>query len=418
MRLGAASPAVRLAPAVQSGALAAAALLAAPRPTTAQTQALAALGGEISRRVNASLDLGAAGVTYDDFLRSRVVSVTPTVRVEGARTLVVARGSFSRFQGGNTSVQGSVSGSLVSPEVFGVRAEVSGNAAATKYAPSLTASNVLAAGRLHAAGSTTGVWAGGGLGFVARGSTLPVDVGQLDFGAWARDGSVTYTVTVQPTRVGVDRYADATFAARWQGAVGELAVSSGYRARTRRALPGVRGWGEAWATAWVTPRLAVVGGAGTFPYDPVQGLPGGRYLSAALRVAQRRSAVNDPALRAALLLPYEIRRLRAAGARAELFAVADNDDGTRTVRLRVLGARRVEIMADFTEWVPVPLTRLPAASGSRERAAGDLWGITVVLTPGVHRINVRVDGGEWVAPPGLSAVRDEFGGVVGLLVVR
>jgi len=31
---------------------------------------------------------------------------------------------------------------------------------------------------------------------------------------------------------------------------------------------------------------------------------------------------------------------------------------------------------------------------------------------------VRLNGGPWVAPPGLSTVRDEFGGEVGLLVVQ
>jgi hypothetical protein len=36
---------------------------------------------------------------------------------------------------------------------------------------------------------------------------------------------------------------------------------------------------------------------------------------------------------------------------------------------------------------------------------------------GTYRLNVRVDGGEWVAPPGLLDVEDEFGGRVGLLVL-
>jgi hypothetical protein len=42
----------------------------------------------------------------------------------------------------------------------------------------------------------------------------------------------------------------------------------------------------------------------------------------------------------------------------------------------------------------------------------------LVIAPGVHRVNIRVDGGAWRPPPGLSVVRDEFGGEVGLLVVR
>jgi len=42
----------------------------------------------------------------------------------------------------------------------------------------------------------------------------------------------------------------------------------------------------------------------------------------------------------------------------------------------------------------------------------------VPLAAGVHRVNVRVDGGEWRVPTGLSAVDDDFEGKVGLLVVR
>jgi hypothetical protein len=33
-------------------------------------------------------------------------------------------------------------------------------------------------------------------------------------------------------------------------------------------------------------------------------------------------------------------------------------------------------------------------------------------------MNVRVDGGGWLAPPGLTTVVDEFGGVVGILVIE
>lgn len=411
MPSGLPSPAVRLASVVL-------AVAAAAGPARAQALGtLGDIGQEIGRRVNASLDAGAATVTYDDFLRSRVISVTPAVRIEGARTLVLARGAFSQFASGNTSIQAALAGSVVSSELWGVRGELLGNVSTTRYARDLAATNLFGAGRLHAAGTSAGAWGGAGLGFVAQGTNLPVNVGQLDAGVWAREGPLTYTLTVQPTRVGAARFADAAAGARWQGALGELALSSGYRARAPRALPGVRVWGEAWATVWINARLAVVGGTGVFPYEPVQGLPGGRYASAALRVAQRRPAVSDPTLRAALTVPYEVRRLHA-GARAGLFDVADNDDGSHTLRVRVSGARRVELMGDFTGWTPVALARAGAPAGGREAAAAAVWTVTVVLSPGVHRVNVRVDGGAWQAPPGLSVMRDDFGGSVGLLVVR
>lgn len=381
------------------------------------------IGRQVRRQVNVSVDAGAAAVTYDDFLNSNVASVTPTVRVESARTLLIARSSFSQFESGNRSVQASLAGSVVSPELFNLRGELFGATSLTRFARELAATNLYGAGRLHLASLTAGAWAGAGLGLVSQRTRLPDDVGQLDVGLWAREGPLTYTFTLLPTRVASRRYADVTASARWQGTLGELTVSSGYRARASREIPGVRAWAEGWATVWLGTRVAAVGGVGLFPFEPVQGLPGGRYLSAALRVATRRPVVNDPALRAELMLPYEVRRLRDA--RAEQFVVEENGDGARVLHLRVPGAHRVELMADFTDWMPVPLVRLDhkasGKKGGRKRNGpqhDDVWSVALVIAPGVHRVNVRVDGGPWRPPPGLSVARDEFGGEVGLLVVQ
>jgi Na+-translocating ferredoxin:NAD+ oxidoreductase RnfG subunit len=40
------------------------------------------------------------------------------------------------------------------------------------------------------------------------------------------------------------------------------------------------------------------------------------------------------------------------------------------------------------------------------------------MSPGVHQINVRVDKGQWVAPPNLPITKDGFNGEVGLMVVN
>jgi hypothetical protein len=389
----------------------------APAPAPAAEEPRPTLPQRLGRQVSASLDAGAAAVTYDEWLDSRVASLTPTVRMENARALLVARGSFSRFESGSRSVQTSLAGSVVSPELFRVRGELFGTAAVTRFARELAATNLYGAARAHLASTTAGVWGGAGLGFVSQRTRLPDEVAQLDFGAWAREGAVTYTLTVQPTRVGEVRYADAAANARWQGARGELSLTSGYRARASTELRGVRAWVEGWGSVWLGPRVAVVGGAGVFPFDQVQGLPGGRYVSAAVRLASRRPAVSDPALRAELLLPYEVRRLRAA--RADHFVVEERDAGSRVLRLLVPGATRVEIMGDFTDWTPVALVhRARKGAGRDRRDAADAWEVELVVAPGVHRVNVRVDGGPWRPPTGLSVVRDEFGGEVGLLVVR
>jgi len=64
-------------------------------------------------------------------------------------------------------------------------------------------------------------------------------------------------------------------------------------------------------------------------------------------------------------------------------------------------------MGDFTAWQPSALVL----------DAGGWWSATLSIPAGVHRMNIRIDGGPWVVPPGVTSVDDEFSGVVGILAV-
>ncbi|MBX6331188.1 MAG: glycogen-binding domain-containing protein [Gemmatimonadaceae bacterium] len=88
--------------------------------------------------------------------------------------------------------------------------------------------------------------------------------------------------------------------------------------------------------------------------------------------------------------------------------MGDATNGKRTIAVELPEAHQVEIMGDFTDWIPVALTR---------DAAGR-WSTTLAIPPGAHRMNVRVDGGAWRVPPGLTPVNDDFNGLTGLLIVR
>jgi len=68
----------------------------------------------------------------------------------------------------------------------------------------------------------------------------------------------------------------------------------------------------------------------------------------------------------------------------------------------------VELSGDFNGWKAVAL---------HESQPG-LWETTLTLAPGTHRLNMRVNGDRWVAPPGLATTDDDFNGTVGLLVVN
>jgi hypothetical protein len=64
-------------------------------------------------------------------------------------------------------------------------------------------------------------------------------------------------------------------------------------------------------------------------------------------------------------------------------------------------------MADFTEWIATPLQ----ATGQ------DRWSVSLPVTPGRHRLNLRLDGGPWIVPVGTMPIADDFQGVVGAVVI-
>jgi hypothetical protein len=362
-------------------------------------------------QITGSLDVGAASVAYDEFLRSSVANISPSFRVEAGRANFVARGAYSQFlETGNYSFEGTLAASVISPAVWKVRGELFATASNTRYSRlgDSAATNLLTVGRLHLSSVDRGLWLGPGFGVVTQGFNFPDDLVQLDAGAWWRRSTVTLTAQALPTRIGKVKYADYVLGARWSPRRTEVVASAGYRRGADSVSVGVNRWAEIGGTYWFMSHLALVGGIGVFPTELWRGLPGGRYASVAVRVATHAPRASDPQRLAELTQPYEISRLRNPKAGPERFTVVVERDGTRTLRLRAPRAREVEMMGDFTEWLPVPM--VPVGGGS--------YTLRVTLPAGVHRVNVRLDGGPWVAPPGLTTVRDEFGGEVGLLVVQ
>jgi 1,4-alpha-glucan branching enzyme len=71
------------------------------------------------------------------------------------------------------------------------------------------------------------------------------------------------------------------------------------------------------------------------------------------------------------------------------------------------GARTVELAGDFNEWRATPLTRRPDG----------WWSIELSIEPGAYEMSIRLDGGPWIAPPGLTPIKDEFAGEGGILIV-
>lgn len=357
--------------------------------------------------VDASITAGTSLVRYDGFLPSGAVSVAPALTVTSGRASLAGGATALLFQSGSQSLSGYADGAwtLASVPHLG-RLALDGSGGASEYAVDYGYAHALFGGRLTAAagdalrGAT--FWAGARSGVAW--SHTPFESGrsatrragtEASGGAGVRVAGLALRGTLSAQRFGPSNVEDAALAGEWRR--GRLAADALVGAR-HGGLPGEQGFAEAGVAMRASPAVLVQARGGRYVSDPIRGMIAGRFAELSVRIAlgRRRSGGGAPSAGASgafTRLGFEVRRLRG---------------GERELRVRVPGASRVEIMADFTSWEPVAL-----------RSAGDeQWALAALVPPGVHRVNVRIDGGAWTVPPGLTAVADEFGGAVGLLVVE
>jgi hypothetical protein len=92
------------------------------------------------------------------------------------------------------------------------------------------------------------------------------------------------------------------------------------------------------------------------------------------------------------------------------FETSRDSEGRVTFLVNAPDAQSVEINGDFTQWTPLRLTQSVSEPGR--------WTAVLPIAPGKYEMNIRIDGGKWMVPPGLLSLLDEFGGAVGLLVIE
>ncbi|MGE5801686.1 MAG: hypothetical protein ACM358_05475 [Gemmatimonadota bacterium] len=159
--------------------------------------------------------------------------------------------------------------------------------------------------------------------------------------------------------------------------------------------PQARGWVQAMATIRVTPIVALLAGVGN------RG-PEEYHLGALARFAQ---------LGFRLELPSRVVRPASGAAATPLsaprFALEARGGARHAFRVWAPAARTVELAGDMTGW----------ASLSLSREISGWWTIEIALAPGLHQLSMRIDGGSWVAPPGLATTGDGYGGLVGVVVI-
>lgn len=351
------------------------------------------------------LEAGGARVRYDDTL-----SVTAGTLSAAANALTQST-SFSGLVAASTTRQsswtvfGSAQGSLLTPALGALRGELYGSGSVTTYGGGSAGTGQLLGGaRLHLTRGVAGAWIGAAAGSVRdpfgwRSS----NAGEI--GAWLQLSRAVVQAVVLPVRIaGGVRYTDIEGTLRFDNSRVELAGVAGV-AGARSGIAGYDETTSAWASvnavAWISPAIGITAGAGSYPTDPGQDLPAAKYLSLGVRYSPRSVR------RASTVLSPDVLGAVARDAPPAI-TVSDGAAGRRTISYRAAAARNVEIMGDFTDWTPVQM--------SPSQPPGT-WSISLPVTSGVHQVNVRMNGGEWTVPAGLTAVRDEFGGSVGILLV-
>jgi hypothetical protein len=154
-------------------------------------------------------------------------------------------------------------------------------------------------------------------------------------------------------------------------------------------------WGKLTLTTRINSMFSVIAGGGWIPVSA-------RPLARASRIVELGVRFSPG------LLLREPAHIAIRPVATSFTVVASSESGYR-VRFTVPGARTVEVSGDFNQWQAIPLAEV----------SPHVWQATLPLQPGVHRVSVRVNGENWMAPPGIASVEDEFtGNRVGILVVK
>lgn len=343
---------------------------------------------------------------YADTLSTTAAAVTPHILADWPNAAVDAWGTLSQFASGGWSGQGISSLSLFTPKSRGIVAEVGGYAGGSAHQDGTRTGEAIGNGRLHFVRQSAEVFVGGGGGTTWDGGAWR-SVFQSEAGAAVNLGLAGALLTVTPVVVDDSiRYTDGQISFSWTSDRLDLAALVGNRFGNQLTAlgPNTKSWASFSAAGWMTPHVALAVGGGTYPIDPTQGFPGGRFFSLSIRLATGRNRTVLP--QGAQQNPLESRPDGILPGVAG-FAAEQSAPGIVTLKVNAPRAQLVEVTGDFTNWVPTRLQ--PSGSG--------WWSTALPMSPGKYQMNLRIDGGPWMVPPGLLSMLDEFGGTVGLLVI-
>ncbi len=372
-------------------------LLWAPRRGAAQEDPL-----------RVELETGTAWLRQTGIPQSLAGASGATITRQTDRSAVAAIVLGACGASGSCAVQGVASAAWFAPPGSAWRWNLEATASDLAYDGARPATGGVATVREYVGNAWRSVYAGAGLGAVHGPVTRGLAVAEAggwwlgDSGRWSLDVRtmrVPTTAELDSLGVGAPALPTPTFtdvAAGWsrEAPGGRFAVSAAAGWRGRVAGGGIPNatWASGTVTAWLTPRLGLLVSAGRALEDLTRGTPNSRYVSVSLRVR-----LHGP--------PSWVQR-RTFPATVPVVTASVADSGTKELRVRIAGADRVELMADFTGWAPRALTR-----------NGNAWTFVGDIPSGPHRLAVRIDDGPWVVPANLPTVHDEFGGAFGLITL-
>ncbi|MBC7896589.1 MAG: hypothetical protein H7066_14330 [Cytophagaceae bacterium] len=338
--------------------------------------------------------------------------------IERSTGSLLANGLLSLFDDGRWSMQGQLAGSRYSaPMAPGglfkrwfsdLRGELALSSSATAQQGFMPTLQVNAETRLHLTADRYALRGGAALARTFDGVGWRTTVIGEGGGWWRVRPSAIVHATTRPMQLQFgDLLGDTEGGVSWVRGRSEYDWTLGVR--LGEADKGTSAWGTFTATWPLRAGLFGTASIGSYPVDLIQGLPGGRYVAVALRLPGGKLPKwrTRPAPRIEPVIP-ERPELPTSEPLTLVIGPALDSLEIREIRVWAPGVREVELLADFVDWIAVPLLKQPNGE----------WRGYYYVTAGLHRLNLRLDGREIAVPRNLVTVRDEFNGAVGIVVVK
>ncbi len=349
---------------------------------------LAGFGRVALGQAQGSFGIGVGTVRYAGGTSVSTASFSPAWTFDSPNTNLSVGGTLASVPLGVWSSQGRADLWLSTPPAFGgLRLGLQGTGAGTARTDGDWTAAAHGVAELLWAEQGWGIALGAGpsAGWIVN--TSSVRALHTRARGWWQAGTLSYNVSLEPTRFLGAWFTDATVSVT---ANRPAVVTSLWATARISSAYGSKAAGGVLVRVFPVTRLAFELGAGGYLADPYQGLPRGGYVTAGVRLFMARRSV--PPVASQPVWPPLVPPRRGDSV---------------VVRFHMEGARSIAIAGDWDGWQVRALSSL----------GGDIWEGAFALGSGTYHFNLLVDGKEWVVPGSVAIVTDDGGGMEGVLLV-